>query len=101
MCSRAPYLGGFASEQCQKVMVSGIKQIASVSFEMWGLKKGGASIYFTRPGTSILILFDCEGTPVYVGAIEISFYSILRPQEASALIHTPATATVHNGPAVN
>ena len=87
MCSRAPYLGGFASEQCQKVMVSGIKQIASVSFEMWALKKGEASIYFTRPGTSILILFDCEGTPVYVGAIEISFYSILGPKLKYRRLH--------------
>ena len=31
--------------------------------------------------------------PVYVGAIEISFYSILRPQVTSALIHTTSTAT--------
>ena len=30
---------------------------------------------------------------VYVGAIEISFYSILRPQVTSALIHTTSTAT--------
>ena len=29
---------------------------------------------------------------VYVGAIEISFYSILRPQVTSALIHTTPTA---------
>ena len=30
---------------------------------------------------------------VYFGAIEISFYSILRPQVTSALIHTTSTAT--------
>ena len=68
MCARTPHLEGSTLEQCQKLMVSRIKQIPSVSFERGG--RGWKSLYFTWPGTSILIPFDCGPTPL--GAYDLS-----------------------------